>query len=64
MKLLNKNAYITGGSSGIGSAIAKLFAKEGANIAFCHYNDDKKANDVIKILNERKLRFVNTVILS
>ena len=52
MKLLNKNAYITGGSSGIGSAIAKLFAKEGANIAFCHYNDDKKANDVIKILNE------------
>ena len=52
MKLLNKNAFITGGSSGIGSAIAKLFAKEGANISFCHYNDDLKAKDVIDNLNQ------------
>ena len=52
MKLLNKNAFITGGSSGIGSAIAKLFAKEGANISFCHFNDDLKAKNVIDNLNQ------------
>ena len=52
MKLLNKNAFITGGSSGIGAAIATLFAKEGANISFCHYKDDSKANNVIKTINQ------------
>ena len=52
MKLLNKNAFITGGSSGIGAAIATLFAKEGASISFCHYNDDSKANHIIKTINQ------------
>lgn len=33
--LRGKNAIITGGSKGIGLAIAKEFAKEGANIAIC-----------------------------
>ena len=28
MKLKNKKAFVTGGSSGIGAAIATLFAKE------------------------------------
>lgn len=32
-RLLHKNAIITGAGSGIGSAIAKLFAREGANVA-------------------------------
>ena len=36
MKLKDKKAYITGGSSGIGAAIAVLFAKEGADISFCY----------------------------
>ena len=45
MKLLNKNAIITGGSRGIGGAISKLFAKEGANISYCHFNDEKNANE-------------------
>ena len=46
MKLKDKKAYITGGSSGIGAAIAVLFAKEGADISFCHFKDDIKATSV------------------
>ncbi|HEY4043289.1 MAG TPA: SDR family NAD(P)-dependent oxidoreductase, partial [Rhodopila sp.] len=40
MKLRNLVAVITGGSRGIGRATALLFAREGADIAFCHLDDD------------------------
>jgi 3-oxoacyl-[acyl-carrier protein] reductase len=43
MKLENQIALITGGSRGIGRATALLFATEGADIAFCHLNDDAMA---------------------
>ncbi len=43
MKLENQIALITGGSRGIGRATALLFAQEGADIAFCHLDDDQQA---------------------
>jgi len=43
MKLRDQIALITGGSRGIGRATALLFAQEGADIAFCHLNDDTRA---------------------
>jgi 3-oxoacyl-[acyl-carrier protein] reductase len=45
MKLAGKIALITGGSRGIGRATALAFAAEGADIAFCHLNDDAKADE-------------------
>ncbi len=44
MKLLeNKTALITGASRGIGSAIAKKFAQQGASIAFTYRSSAEKA---------------------
>jgi len=40
-------AIITGASRGIGRAIALLFAREGADIAFCHLNDEAGAAEVV-----------------
>lgn len=51
MKLKNKVAVITGSSSGIGKAIAILFAKEGASVIICS-NSSKK--DGLEVLEEVK----------
>lgn len=42
-KLLDKVALITGGDSGIGRAVAVLFAREGADIAVCYLNEHEDA---------------------
>ena len=41
LKLQGRNAVITGGSKGIGRAIADIFADEGANVAICARNPDE-----------------------
>lgn len=42
-KLEGMAAIITGGDSGIGRAVAVLFAREGCDVAICHLDEDRDA---------------------
>lgn len=50
--LKNKNAFITGGGSGIGLACTEYFAARGANVLIMGRNEDKLANAAAS-LNEK-----------
>ena len=44
MKLEGKTALITGGSTGIGREIVRLFSKEGAQVGVNYLNTDEEAS--------------------
>ncbi len=46
-KLEGKTAIITGGDSGIGRAVAVLFAREGADVAILHQSDEQEDADTV-----------------
>jgi NAD(P)-dependent dehydrogenase (short-subunit alcohol dehydrogenase family) len=51
-KLQDKVALITGGDSGIGRAVAILFAKEGADVAIAYLNESEDGEEVRRIVEE------------
>jgi NAD(P)-dependent dehydrogenase (short-subunit alcohol dehydrogenase family) len=51
-KLQGKTALITGGDSGIGRAVALLFAQEGADVAVSYLTEQRDADEVKRIIEE------------
>ncbi len=51
MRLQNKVAIVTGSSMGIGEAIAKRYAKEGAKVAVNFFKSEDKAKGVVDSIN-------------
>jgi len=48
--LTEKVALVTGGSRGIGAAIAKRLAKDGASVAITYAKDDKAASGHVNLI--------------
>jgi 3-oxoacyl-[acyl-carrier protein] reductase len=47
MHLQGKNALVTGGTRGIGYAIVKKYAENGANVAFTYLSSEEKAKGIV-----------------
>ncbi|MDQ0207845.1 SDR family oxidoreductase [Alkalicoccobacillus murimartini] len=52
-KLKGKTAFITGGDSGIGRAVAIAFAKEGANVSIAYLNEHSDAEKTKELVEEK-----------
>lgn len=55
-RLKNKIALITGGDSGIGKAVAVLFAKEGADIAIAYLKESSDAKETQEVITKKYQR--------
>jgi len=57
--LEGKRAFVSGGTRGIGAAMCKVFAREGADVAFSYNSRDDLAADVSRAIEEHGRRALN-----
>ena len=57
-KLLGKVALITGGDSGIGRAVAVLYAREGADVAICYLTEHEDAEETKRLVEKEGRRAI------
>lgn len=57
-RLKGKVALITGSDSGIGRAVAALYAREGADIAVVYHSSDSDAEETVRIVKEEGRRAI------
>src|SRR2546430_11984282 len=63
-RLKDKVALITGGDSGIGRAVAALFAREGADIAIvylCEHDDAAKTKEIVEQEGRRAITLAGDI---
>ncbi len=56
--LSGKVALVTGGSRGIGAAVARMLADAGADVAISYMSNADKARDLVRLLESRGVRAV------
>ena len=61
MKLENKVAIITGGSSGIGLAITEAYLREGASVVVASYDEEEVIRAISHALNEFYMSLTKTL---
>jgi 3-oxoacyl-[acyl-carrier protein] reductase len=57
-KLTGKAALVTGGSRGIGAAIARSLAEDGADVAISYVSSPEKATSLVRELQDKGVRAV------
>ena len=55
-QLQGKNVFVSGGTRGIGAAIVKKMAEEGANVAFSYHKSQDKAEAIVKEIEAKGIK--------